>query len=105
MCSHCSSLDPFDQDFHSAKGIKHLSYWAYMKSLQKSITSDQGSALICPPEPDIKLSKCLTGRHPPYPQGMCSACQPSPITLQLQVLLLRFNFFIRNLEWLIMLNF
>ena len=78
MCPHCAPLDPFDSDYHKKHSIKFLSFWSFIKKEQETLSSIL-------PRLEISFGQCKSSRHLPYPQGMCSACQLSPITLQQQV--------------------
>jgi len=74
MCSHCQPLEPYDDNYAEQKGIKHLSFQAYLRKVGKKNTLE---------EPSYKVRMdCV--RHAPYPKGICSQCQPSAITLNRQ---------------------
>ena len=87
MCDHCMPLEPYDPSYHSEHNIKHLSYHAYLRKLTPKGTAATTSAAVLPPlEPlsyKVKVP-CPTGSHAPWPAGICTACQPSAITLQSQ---------------------
>ena len=74
MCSHCQPLEPYDENYAEQKGIKHLSFQAYLRKLGKKSTLE---------EPNYKV-RLDCARHVPYPKGICSQCQPSAITLSRQ---------------------
>lgn len=80
MCSHCMPLEPYDSGYQAAKGIKNLSFHAYLRKLASTNTS--GSKLI--EEADFKVKIPCIGRHPAYPEGICTKCQPSAIILNPQ---------------------
>nr|GAT43691.1 predicted protein [Mycena chlorophos] len=84
MCDYCMPLEPYDAAYHKEHAIKHLSYHAYLKKLTPKSTASATSNLP-PLEPlsyKVKIP-CPSG-HPSWPAGICTACQPSAITLQSQ---------------------
>ena len=85
MCDYCMPLEPYDTAYHSEHSIKHLSYHAYLKKLTPKTSSSAAAALppLTPPDYRVKVP-CPTGGHPNWPAGICTACQPSAITLQSQ---------------------
>ncbi|KAH7104531.1 polyubiquitin-tagged protein recognition complex, Npl4 component [Auriculariales sp. MPI-PUGE-AT-0066] len=84
MCDYCMPLEPYDAQYQTSHGIKHMSYHAYIHKLQP------GAATATSPLPPLTplsytvKSPCPSGNHPPWPAGICTACQPSAITLQPQ---------------------
>ncbi|KAI0281608.1 NPL4 family-domain-containing protein [Russula aff. rugulosa BPL654] len=85
MCDYCMPLEPYDRKYHQDHNIKHLSYHAYLRQLSPKTSSAAAAAL--PPlfEPDYRVkAPCPTGGHSNWPAGICTACQPSAITLQSQ---------------------
>ncbi|GEQ72323.1 hypothetical protein JCM33374_g6010 [Metschnikowia sp. JCM 33374] len=86
MCEYCSPLPPWDRDYLDDKGIKHKSFHAHVKEMNEHQNNkSNGSSYIAPlSEPDYKIKLNCTGGHLPYPKGICSKCQPAPITLQQQ---------------------
>lgn len=74
QCSSCLDLEPYDKDYLKSKGIKHLSFYSYLKSLNGS--------LVSPPSIVTSSSSSTCTKHPSG--GRCSSCQPSSITLNLQ---------------------
>ncbi|KIR37157.1 nuclear protein localization protein 4 [Cryptococcus deuterogattii MMRL2647] len=87
MCDYCMPLEPYDPKFQSEHQIKHLSYHAYLRKLLSSRPPTASSATDLPPLSPTSLSvitPCPTGAHPPFPEGICSTCQPSAVTLQSQ---------------------
>lgn len=82
MCDYCMPLEPYDTAYHAERSIKHLSYHAYLRKLAPKTASAAAAAL----PPLLPLSykvavPCPSG-HPPWPAAICTACQPSAITLQ-----------------------
>ncbi|KAL6453484.1 NPL4 Nuclear protein localization protein 4 [Candida maltosa Xu316] len=58
MCEYCSPLPPWDEEYRS-----------YFPPLDS---------------PNYSIDLTCSEGHKPYPKGICSKCQPPPITLQLQ---------------------
>nr|XP_034830337.1 nuclear protein localization protein 4 homolog [Maniola hyperantus] len=75
-CVHCSPLEPWDESYLKEHNIKHLSFHSYLRKMTsgKFITLDELSFKI---KPGCK-------EHPPWPRGICSACQPGAATLTRQ---------------------
>ncbi|KAI8983421.1 polyubiquitin-tagged protein recognition complex Npl4 component [Trametes punicea] len=87
MCDYCMPLEPYDAAYHAEHSIKHLSYHAYVRKLTPKASSSASVTSVLPPlnPPSYKVkTPCPTGGHPPWPAGICTACQPSAITLQSQ---------------------
>lgn len=87
MCEYCSPLSPWDKDYRKEKGIKHMSFHAYVKELnEQKNNKNNATSYMAPLEEldyNIKIN-CPSGTHLPYPKGICSKCQPPVITLQQQ---------------------
>ncbi|KAG8723400.1 nuclear protein localization protein 4 [Ceratobasidium sp. 395] len=86
MCDYCMPLEPHDPKYHAEHKIKHLSFHAYLRKLTPPASSNSSSAHL-PPLSSLSYRvaiPCPRGQHPPWPGGICSACQPSAITLQQQ---------------------
>ena len=85
MCDYCMPLEPYDRKYHQDHSIKHLSYHAYLRQLTPKTSSSAAAALPPLVEPDYRVKvPCPTGGHLNWPAGICTACQPSAITLQSQ---------------------
>ena len=85
MCDYCMPLEPYDTAYHTEQNIKHLSYHAYLRKISPK-ASGTAASLIPPLSPlsyKVKVP-CPSKGHPPWPAGICTACQPSAITLQSQ---------------------
>jgi nuclear protein localization family protein 4 len=85
MCDYCMPLEPYDAAYHTEHNIKHISYHAYLRKLAPK-ASDTAAALL-PPLSTLSYKvkvPCPSKGHPPWPAGICTACQPSAITLQSQ---------------------
>lgn len=85
MCDYCMPLEPYDAAHHKENSIKHLSYHAYLRKITPKATASAASSLppLTPPTYKVKVP-CPTGAHAPWPAGICTACQPSAITLASQ---------------------
>ena len=83
MCDYCMPLEPYDSSYHTEHSIKHLSYHAYLRKLIPGNTSSSFIPPLSPLNYKVKVP-CPTGSHPNWPAGICTACQPSAITLQSQ---------------------
>ncbi|KAH7883805.1 NPL4 family-domain-containing protein [Phlebopus sp. FC_14] len=85
MCDYCMPLEPYDVAYQAEHNIKHLSYHAYLRKLSPKTSSSATPALppLSPISYGVKVP-CPTGNHPSWPAGICTACQPSAITLQSQ---------------------
>lgn len=86
MCEFCSPLPPWDANYRKENAIKHMSYHAYLKELNELKNSKHNSSSYIAPleEPNYSILLNCNEGHQPYPKGICSKCQPPPITLQLQ---------------------
>ncbi|KAI8898895.1 NPL4 family-domain-containing protein [Globomyces pollinis-pini] len=88
MCEYCLPLQPYDTNYLEENKIKHMSFHAYLKSLiDRGKIPPSYSPQFIPPldTPTYKvLHPCPSQSHEPYPNGICSKCQPSAITLQVQ---------------------
>lgn len=86
MCDYCMPLEPYDTDYHNKQSIKHLSFHAYLRKISPPSSATSSAASLPPLVPLAYKVKtpCPSGGHPPWPGGICTACQPSAITLQPQ---------------------
>ncbi|KAM3960615.1 nuclear protein localization 4 [Aphomia sociella] len=75
-CVHCSPIEPWDEGYLKEHNIKHLSFHSYLRKITSGqfISLDE---LSCKIKPGCK-------EHPPWPRGICSACQPGAVTLNRQ---------------------
>ncbi|KAH8086644.1 polyubiquitin-tagged protein recognition complex Npl4 component [Cristinia sonorae] len=87
MCDYCMPLEPYDPAYHTEHNIKHLSYHAYLQKLQPKGSKATSTTSMLPPLNQLNYKvkvPCPSGGHPNWPAGICTACQPSAITLQSQ---------------------
>lgn len=86
MCEYCSPLPPWDKNYLKEQGIKHKSFHAYLKEMNEQQNNKSKASSYIAPLQDLNYAINLhcPGGHAPYPGGICSKCQPAPITLQQQ---------------------
>ncbi|KAG9509512.1 Nuclear protein localization protein 4-like protein, partial [Fragariocoptes setiger] len=80
-CLNCMPLQPFDQEYLASQNIKHMSFHAYLRKLTQGVDKGKYAPLeniSC----RIKPIQCKG--HKPWPEGICTKCQPSAITLNRQ---------------------
>lgn len=95
MCDYCLPLEPYDANFLASQKIKYLSFHSHVRKLasaglsKNNRESIKSQLLAGKPEtgylleePDYGLKECHS--HAKYPLGLCSKCQPGPVTLQPQ---------------------
>ncbi|KAJ1898875.1 nuclear protein localization protein 4, partial [Coemansia sp. S17] len=91
MCEYCTPIEPYDAGYLAENKIKHMSFHSYLRKIlsQSKIRGDISGAV--PPNIPLPLEdldyrvkpNCLSG-HAPWPEGICTKCQPSAVTLQRQ---------------------
>lgn len=86
MCEYCLPLPPWDKDYRESHNIKHMLFHAHLRELNENTNNrNQSLSYIAPlTEPNYKIDLTCTNGHQPYPKGICSKCQPLPITLSQQ---------------------
>lgn len=70
-----------------------MSFQAYLRKIDAAKQTSAPSSTVLkhlPPleEPDYKVKVPCSGGHAPWPEGICTKCQPSAITLQRQASLI-----------------
>lgn len=79
-CVHCIPFEPYDEEYLRSQNIKHMSFHSYLRKLTGGVDKGKFAALeniSCKIKPGCK-------EHSPWPQGICTKCQPNAITLNRQ---------------------
>nr|CAG4643945.1 EOG090X05T8 [Lepidurus arcticus] len=79
-CIHCLPLEPYDEEYLKEQNIKHMSFHTFLRKVTGGL--DKGK--FSPLENISCKIKSGCGGHPPWPQAICSKCQPKAITLNRQ---------------------
>ncbi|RWS11677.1 Nuclear protein localization protein 4-like protein [Dinothrombium tinctorium] len=80
-CVYCSPIEPYNEEYLKEHNIKHMSFHSYLRKLTDGVDRGKFAPLeniSCTIKPGCK-------EHLPWPNGICTKCQPNAITLNRQV--------------------
>ena len=78
-CINCLPIQPFDKGYLEKHNIKHMSFHAYLRKM----TQGNKGKYAALENISCRIKPGCPG-HKPWPEGICTKCQPTAITLTQQ---------------------